>query len=246
MIRVSSTHRSGLVDLHSHILPGLDDGAASLEAALAMARVAAADGIEVMVATPHIWPGIYDNAPDGIRQAVADLQGQLEGAGVPLRLVPGAEVMLDERLPERLGAGELLTLADRGEHLLIELPPSALPLCTEQVIFEVEVAGLTPILAHVEKHPEVQERLELVQTLVERGCLVQVDADSLRSPPDRRVGSTVRWLLEHDCAHIIASDAHSLNTRSPRLSDAVDRAGRILGESAQPMATSVPAHILGL
>jgi protein-tyrosine phosphatase len=210
-----------------------------------MARVAVADGIGVMAATAHCWPGIYDNTADGIRQAVADLQGRLDAEGIALRLVPGAEIMLDERVPARLHTGELLTLGDRGTHALVELPPGGIPLCSEQVIFELQLAGITPVLAHPEKNTEVQGRLDFVATLAERGCLVQVDADSLRRP-SRRADGAVRWLLEHDCVNVIASDAHSVTARPARLSDAVARAGRILGEDATALATTIPSHILGL
>lgn len=235
-----------MIDLHSHILPGLDDGAQTVEESVAMAQQAVADGITVMVAAPHQYPGVYDATPEQIRAGVADLQPVLYEHRLPLRLLPGAEVMLDERLPARWRAGEAMGLADRGEYILVEFPVTAVPLCAEQVLFELQAIGVKPILAHPEKNGEIQQRPETVAALVERGTLVQLDADSLSRQAVRRVRKCADHLLARGLVHLIATDAHSLDSRPPVLSGALQHARRIVGDEAEAMVCQRPERILGL
>lgn len=235
-----------MIDLHSHILPGFDDGARNLDDSLAMAQTAVADGITVMVACPHLYPGLYDPTPEQIRAALADLQNVLDERSVPLQLLPGSEVLVDERLPRRWRAGQVMSLGDRGAHVLVEFPVVAVPLCAEQVLFELQTMGLKPILGHPEKNGEIQRRPEVVATLVERGCLVQLDADSLGREVIRRVRQCAHRLLAEGLVHIIATDAHSPSDRAPVLSRALRHARRIVGDQAEAMVRDTPASILGL
>jgi len=209
-----------------------------------MARVAVSDGITRIVATPH-------NADwrDGRRRAwveghVDALQRALDAEGIPLSVVPGVEVYIAPDLVQHLKDERAFTL-NGSRYVLIELPIHSWPLYTEQVFFEVQVQGLVPILAHAARYTAVQEDPNRVFGLVERGALVQLTAGSLTGQFGRRARDTARRLLEHNLAHLIASDSHSARSRPPRLSPAVKAAAEIIGaERAQAMVTTAPAAIL--
>jgi len=235
-----------MIDIHCHILPGLDDGAQTMEEAVAMARTAVEDGITTMVATPHYWEGMFTPTAQEVRRAVGDLQDRLADEGILLKLLPGHEVMMGTKVPERLRKGDLLTLGDGGEYLLIELPVFDIPMCTEQVLFEVMSLGVTPILAHPEKNAGIQQDPALLARIVERGCLVQMDADSLARG---RWGGTARFaarLLKAGLVHLIASDGHSSRQRPPLISPYASRAARITSPKlVEEMTGGLPARIVG-
>ncbi len=233
-----------MIDLHSHILPGVDDGPRDLEESLEMARVAVEDGITRLAATPH-----NANWRDGGRRAwvqerVDGLQSVLDEQGIPLKVVPGVETYIAPDLIQHLKEERAFTL-NGSRYLLIELPLHSWPLYTEQVLFEVQVQGLVPIVAHAARYLEVQEDPNRILGLVERGALVQLTAGSLTGQFGRRARDTARRLLEHNLAHLIASDSHSARSRPPRLTPGVEVAAEIIGpERARAMVTTAPAAVL--
>ena len=237
-----------MIDLHCHILPGADDGPQSLGEALHMARTAVADGITAMVAAVHTAdPRGVRSAPHEVRAAAEALEQALQREGIPLSLFCAHEVMITEQLSRQLRAGELVTVADRGQHLLVELPTLMVPLCAEQVLFEVMAQGVTPVLVHPEKNLEVQRDLSLAQRIVDRGCLIQIDADSLDGRVPREVERTAVGLLRHGLAHIVATDGHWPTDRPPVLSAAREHVRRLLGvRAARRMTEDLPRAILGL
>jgi len=168
-----------VIDLHSHVLPRLDDGATNLHEALEMCRAAARDGVEILAATPHVRFD-YPTTPEEMQSRLADLQIAAEGI---IRLVPGGELDLAEldRPVEELRA---FGLAGNPRFLLVETPYVGWPLDIAQRLHLVSAAGMTPVLAHPERNPEVQARPELLQPLVELGALVQLTAASV----DGRLG----------------------------------------------------------
>ena len=232
------------VDLHTHILPGLDDGAASLAEAARMARVALADGIGRMAATPH---GL--RLPPGADQAalatrVAELASFLKARALPLQVVVGAETALIPFLPQQIDAGQAVTL-NGSRYLLLEFPYRGLPTRVEEMLFQVQVRGLVPILAHPERNAQLQRSPELLARWVERGALVQVTAGSLLGHFGRGPQHAAERFLEAGLAHVIASDAHNAEERPPILSLAQAKAAEITGEArAQAMVSSTPAAIL--
>ena len=139
-----------MIDLHSHILPGIDDGAADLATALGMARAFVADGVDVVACTPHILPGLYNNTGPAIRAAVAHLQNELDGHDIPLRLVAGADNHIDPDFVAGLKSGRLLPLADT-RYVLVEPPHHVVPARLEDLFFSIQVSGHIPILTHPER-----------------------------------------------------------------------------------------------
>lgn len=234
-----------MIDLHSHILSGLDDGAREPERSLEMARVSVADGVTDVVCTPHWVLGKYDNTRPAILAACDDLRARLAEAGIPLTLWPGAELHVDTSIPERIRSGELLTLADGGKYVLIELPEESLPSNLEEFFWTLQLAGIKPILSHVERNPVLQKDPMRLFRWVEMGLLAQITAASLEQEFSQEILDFSQELIEHRLVHILVSDAHGLNRRSPKLSTARDAVAAIAGEAAaRRMTEDIPRRIL--
>lgn len=209
-----------MIDIHAHILPGLDDGAASTAEALQMAAIAAAGGTTAMVATPHVISGLYDNTPPQIRAAVALLNSSLAVENIPLQILPGAEYRLEPDLPRHLQAGRLLTVNDTGYYLLVELPPALLPGYAEQILYEIQLQGVTPIIAHPERNSELARSPQKLGRLARRGILAQVTAGSLLGHFGPAAKRGAQKMLADGVAQVVASDAHSTRKRPPALAAA--------------------------
>lgn len=219
---------SGLVDLHIHLLPGLDDGPRSRAEALELARLAVEAGVGTAVCTPHLMVGRFDNVRSRVLPAVRRLQEALDAEGLPLRLLPGCEAYAHPSLPALHDAGELPTLGD-GPFLLLELPWTALPPGLDELLFELQQRGLRPILAHPERYAPVQRQPDLVGRWVERGVLVQVNALHLAAASLGIVHRTAWRLLERGWVHLLASDAHSTR-RPPCLGPLLERLAQEAGD----------------
>lgn len=218
-----------MIDLHSHILPGLDDGAADLKEALAMAGIAVADGITIMVATPHVETGLYDHSRETILAAVEELRGRLQENGIPLELLPGAEYRLEPDLPGRLQRGELLTINDGGRYLLVELPAALVPEYTARVFYELQLQGVTPVIAHPERNHTLTRHPSILYELVARGAVVQLTAGSFAGGSP--TAAAARALLARGCVHLVASDAHNSHKRPPRLTEACQELEKLAGQA---------------
>ena len=233
-----------MIDLHSHLLPGVDDGSPDEERSLEMARIAVADGITVQACTPHIFPGVYNNVGRDIRARVAHLQFRLHEAGVPLRLVVGADVHMAPNLVAKLRSGEALTLGDT-RYVLIEPPHHVLPPRTEDVFFDLTAAGFVPILTHPERMSWIDHRYDVVKRLVEAGVWMQLTAGALLGHFGNRAQYWSERMLDEGLVHIVATDAHDTSKRPPRLSAAFEALGVRLGESeAKQLVLTRPGGIL--
>lgn len=198
-----------MLDMHSHILPGLDDGAPDMETALEMARMAVAAGIKTVVATPHYMKGTVENSADVVRRSTAEFQQALDSEGIALKIMPGAEVYLDLETPGLLKKGELMTVNDKGKYLLVEMPMGEIPRYTEEVLFELNVQGVTPVIAHPERNLAVISKPELIVEFVEKGCLLQVNTGSIMGYYGRKVRKTAQLLVRKGLIHVVGSDMHS-------------------------------------
>jgi len=209
-----------LIDLHAHILPGVDDGAKTIEDSLAMAEVAFKDGITMLVATPHVVRGIFDNRKEGILRDVKNLNNKLKQTGNDLLVLPGAEYRLEPDLAQRLADGQLITINNAGRYLLIELPSALIPENTERILYEIQLQGVTPIIAHPERNLTLAKHPELLGSYNDRGILAQVTAASITGLFGKIVRKTALSFLQNGTAQIIASDGHGVNGRSPVLTTA--------------------------
>ena len=234
-----------MIDLHAHILPGLDDGPDDWNEALHMCRLALADGTTTVVATGHMFRGMFDVTRRHFLDCVASLRQRLEAERIQLSVEPGAEVHIEMDLCDRLRQGLLLTLADRGKYLVVELPRHVLPQGLSEFLFSVQLTGVTPIIAHPEKNLELQENPAQAVEFVSAGNLLQVTADSITGDAGHRAEECVHELLRRRLAHIVASDAHSSKQRPPGLSRARAVAEELLPlEEVEEMFERRPEKIL--
>ena len=210
-----------MIDLHTHILPGIDDGARTLDEALDMARTFVGEGVTAVAATPHVRDD-YPTPAQVMLQAVTTLQRLLDEEGIPLVLLPGAEVAVD--WVAKLDDTELrrLTLAATGRYLLVETPYRGWPPTVVEQLRRLLLVGLTPVLAHPERNAVVQGRPSLLAPLVEGGMLVQVTAASLDGRLGKAAHATGHRLVAGGLAHVVASDAHAPNVRAAGLLPAVE------------------------
>lgn len=209
-----------MVDLHTHLLPGADDGPESLTDAIRMCELAAADGITAAVATPHQRHEWWPNADRA--DLLARFESLLGAVGTTLALSLGAEIRVDSDLladVDLLPGGNLLPLAG-SRYLLLELSPAGVGPDPRAVVHELAVAGWGPVLAHPERVPWLAEEPASLLELVERGALLQLTAASVTGEFGRRARECCRFLLDNDVAHFVASDAHDAVRRPPVLSDA--------------------------
>lgn len=237
-----------MIDLHAHILPGLDDGAASWDEFLEMAAACVDDGVRRVVATPHMMPdGQYALTAADVLPVAAEAKERLRRAGIPLALEVAGEIYLAPDLLGRVQAGELLTYPAGRRYLLVELPGyEAPPAFTEQVFFDLQVAGITPVVAHPERYLALSEALfpRLVEW-VERGVLFQVNGRSLLGESGPRVQRAAERLLDSHMVHLLASDAHGVTRRPPGLAAARARAAQRVGAAmAAALVEENPRRVL--
>lgn len=208
-----------------------------------MARVALADGVTCLVATPHDTGFVpYDAAK--VKALTAQVQAAIEAQGLPLRLVVGSELYAVPDLAARLRAGESLTLGG-SRYPLLEFPLMDLPLCTDQLLFELCIAGFRPIIAHPARNGVFRRDPNRLGQLIEKGALAQLTANALTGHFGSPVQEAACVLLEHNLVHFLASDAHDPEYRPPCLSEAVARAAEIVGcDGAKAMVTTRPQAVL--
>lgn len=233
-----------MIDLHCHILPGIDDGASNLSVSLDMARASVAQGVAVVACTPHILPGLYHNTGAAIRLAVDDLQVVLDEEEIPLRLVAGADVHMAPDFIAGLRCGRLLSLAN-SRYVLVEPPHHTAPPQLEDFFFNLVIAGYVPILTHPERLSWVPSRYETIKQLIQAGVWMQITAGSLSGTFG---GNALYWahrMLDEGCVHLIASDAHDAERRRPDLALGRECAAKRVGsEEAQRLAVTRPMGIL--
>jgi protein-tyrosine phosphatase len=222
-----------LVDMHCHLLAGLDDGPRTPEDALEMCAIAHAEGTRMVAALAHQnerWSAV---TPDIIREAVGRLAAALHEKGVELRVFPCAEVTAHPELVDLWAAGKLLSVADRGQYLLVEMPHQ-LYVDLRPAVRALERRGVSLILAHPEKHPELLHEPGAIEELIAAGCLVQVSSESVTDPRTAEDRRALRSWFRRGCVHLMGSDGHSPRRRRPLLAAAyrriADWAGRTVAD----------------
>jgi tyrosine-protein phosphatase YwqE len=239
-----------LIDLHAHILPGIDDGPQSLEDSLEMARLAVADGITTLVATPHLFRRkSVDlealNTPDAIRQAVARFNQKLAEKEIDLIVLPGCEVPLFPDIIKFIDEGRILTLNDKQRYVCLEMPDTVIPPATEDIIFQLSSRGFTPIITHPERNPVFYDMPDKFRRLISLGCLAQITARSLTRGFGWGVARFTKKLIREGLIQIMATDAHSVDHRPPVMSNALNKLSKLVGENqAWDMVATIPERII--
>ena len=232
------------VDIHCHCLPGLDDGPGDMLGAVALCRALVEDGITAVIATPHQL-GRYEgsNPPQEVRRVARLLEMELQRCEVPLQVKVGADVRLDERLVELLANDQILTLADDGRYLLLELPHHTL-IDPRPSIALLAKRGVRAILSHPERQARIAHDPDLVAPWVESGMLLQLTAASVIGDFGRAVQQAAWHLLKRGWVTLVATDAHDLDRRAPRMSAAIELIGAELGHGlARRICVENPARV---
>ena len=233
-----------MYDLHAHILPGVDDGAKTPQDALEMARVASQDGTRSMLATPHRRDITERSSVPEIQALVDDLNNRIQQGGFELSILLGMENHLDLDLPEEVSAGRALPM-NGSRYILVEFPFFGRPNYAEDVLFQLQLQELTPVLAHPERIEAFQKDKDLLTELVGGGALSQITAGSLLGFFGGSVKRFTNALLREGLVHIIASDTHTAGgRRSPVLTAGVRAAAFVGAERARAMAEATPKAVL--
>lgn len=239
-----------MIDLHAHILPGIDDGPRTIEDALDMARLAVADGITTMVATPHLFRRKSVefselNSPDKIRQAVALFNERLAEEQIELTVLPGCEVPLFVDIIQFFDEQKILTLNDAERYICLEMPDTVIPPATDNIIFELNSRGITPIITHPERNMVFYEMPDKLRRFVSLGCLAQITALSLIRGFGWGVARFTKRLVRDGLIHLMATDAHNLTKRPPVMGSALKKLTKIVGEGrARNMVETLPERII--
>lgn len=209
-----------LIDLHCHILPGVDDGAKDLPMALDMARAAVNQGITHILLTPHHMDGMYTNHKKDVISKTADFQAELDAAKIPLTVFPGQEVHLTGELLQAIDEDDILFMDEGGKYLLLELPHSGIPEYAETVIFELIARGITPVIAHPERNHGFQKDPDRLYDFVEMGCLTQLTSSSYLGVFGDHVEHLTQRFIDANLGFVFASDAHNFEGRRFLMGDA--------------------------
>lgn len=234
-----------IIDLHSHILYGFDDGARTLDESLELGRMAAAAGTRVIAATPH-GPGsiasrLYD--ADLIPERAAEIEAALRAEGVDLRVVAGTEIDFDAQAVDALRHGLIIPYA--GTRTVLLEPTYGFTRAFETVVFAIQSLGYRVLLAHPERVHEVQDDPNLLIPLIERGVLMQLTAEALTGAQGGRMQRLCETLVAHHMIHVIASDSHRPTQRPPLLAPAHQHAAKLIGQdAADALVHANPAAIL--
>jgi protein-tyrosine phosphatase len=232
-----------MIDIHSHILPEVDDGSHSLEESIQMCRASADDGVTVMVATPHAHDGVHTtHDPEFLRQKVAELNEQLGGT---LRVVIGCELRFTHDIVRQVCQTKSAPTIAGGPYVLVEFPHTVVPPGSERPLFELMSNQITPIIAHPERNQMLIAEPERFFPIIEMGALGQMDTGSITGQFGKRVQQAVRVMLEHGLIHFIASDCHNTRNRLPGMSEAVALTAEIVGdEYARAIADANPLAVV--
>ena len=222
-----------MIDLHNHLLPGIDDGAPDLEASLALARVAVRDGITHLVCTPHIHPGRYDNTPASIQAARDIFVSALQAENIALQVSAAAEVRFGMELMLGIGQGQIPFLGEwQGKKvLLLEFPHGEVPFGAERLTAWLLQRNIVPMIAHPERNKGIMRNPAKLKPFIQQGCLLQVTASSVAGRFGPAAEEIAHALLEQGVVTILATDAHNLEYRPPILSEGFAHAAQLIGES---------------
>jgi protein-tyrosine phosphatase len=236
-----------MIDIHSHILPEVDDGAPSLDVALSMLEVSALDGVKTQVLTPHMHPGRYDNKIDDLQKNFELFSAEVSQSGIDIELKLAAEIHIRPDIPLLSKSDKLLWIGqwNGAKVFLLEFPFNQIPHGSLNLIQWLVKHNIKPLLAHPERYQAFQSSPSKLSEYVAAGCLVQLTTSSLTGQFGKDSYLAAEYFLKNGMAHFIASDCHNLDRRAPGLSEAVNCAAEMIGEAqAKALVEDNPARLL--
>ena len=235
-----------LVDIHCHILPGIDDGSKDWETSIKLAHAAVKDGITHAVVTPHTLNGRYLNHKKDVIKLTAEYQKGLKDENIPLTVFPGQEVRISGDLPQALDGDDILFLDEDGRYMLLEFPSDDVPSYAKDMIFKIMQRGITPIIVHPERNSRILKEPVILQELIEQGCLVQITASSYIGTFGKDIEEMSRKFIEAGQCSCFASDAHDLPKRQYEYSEALEKLSNEFGQGvAQEYRDNAQALVNG-
>ena len=233
-----------MIDIHCHILPGLDDGPSTLDETLEMCRSSVEDGITGIIATPHLFNDLFYTNREMILKKYAEAREALFTHDIPVSLYVGADMRLIPDLREKIRTEQGLTL-NQGKYYLLEFPSQILPPNLNEIVENLLSDDLVPIITHPERNTNILRREQILLDLLEQGALCQITSMSLTGEFGHKCQDFCQRLIEAGGVHFIASDAHSIGWRSPGLSRAAKLAQEIVGEEgAKQMVKNNPEAVI--
>ncbi|UTE77505.1 tyrosine-protein phosphatase [Rossellomorea sp. KS-H15a] len=211
-----------MIDIHSHILPGVDDGAKTVQDSLDMAKQAVSEGIDTIIATPHHMNGKYENKKMDILPLVDSLNKVLKEEKIDLVVLPGQECRIYGEILEDYQKGDILPLNQSSQYLFIEFPSSSVPRYAERMLYDIQVKGLIPVIVHPERNAELIERPDKLYKLVKNGAVTQLTASSLIGYFGKNIQKFSQQMIQANLTHFIASDAHNIHNRTFKMEEAMD------------------------
>jgi protein-tyrosine phosphatase len=238
-----------MIDLHCHLLPGIDDGPQTLAEALDLARAAVADGITHSVLTPHVHLGRYENQRHNLEPALNEFSDQLRRADIPLKVSLGCEANLNSELIELMANDQVPFLGQVNGYriMLLEFPPQMIPVGSIRLVNMMLTQKIRPLISHPERNKAIMANTEKVRPFTEAGCWLQLTAGSLAGRFGNPAQLTAFKLIDEGWDCVAATDAHNLEHRPPLLSEGREALRKRYGDAvAQAMVQDKPARIIGL
>jgi protein-tyrosine phosphatase len=236
-----------MIDIHSHILPGVDDGARDFQQALDMLRMAINNGVKTQVLTPHLHPGRYGNTPENLLMNFLEFRHKVAEHELPLNLLLSAEVRIGMDVLDYLSRDDFPWLGEwKGNKVfLLEFPHNTIPANSLNMVSWLIKKRRLPMIVHPERNHAIQENPDLLAPYIEAGCLIQITSGSLISAFGKRAMQVAFDLLKKGVVTAIASDCHNVAYRPPNLALGLETAVKLIGErSANSMVTTIPGVIL--
>ena len=224
-----------MIDLHSHLLPNIDDGSKSLRASLRMANEAVENGIEAALMTPHHMNGHYVNYKADVIQLTSQFQEHLDKENIPLQVFPSQEVRINGGLIEALDNDDILFADEGNRYLLFEFPDDDVPTYSEDMIFKIMQRGISIQIAHPERNTKIMSDPDILYSLIEKGAVAQVTASSYVGSFGKKVQKFAESIIAHNLAHVFVSDAHDLPNRDYEMRQAFDKLSSHLGQDYQQL-----------
>jgi protein-tyrosine phosphatase len=237
-----------MIDLHCHLLPGIDDGPQTLEESLQLCRIAAADGITHAICTPHIHPGRWENTRESIARDCSKLQRALDERSIPLQLGYAAEVRLTDQIMQQIQANQIPFYGevDGYQVMLLEFPHGHIIPGSDKLVAWLMNRNIRPLIAHPERNKQVMKDPRVLQVFIESGCWLQLTGGSVLGSFGERARAIAHQLLEDDAVTVLASDGHNAQSRQPALKQVfASVAGRYGRKKASQLLLHTPDTLAG-